>query len=121
MVDGAPSGWDVIYLGGEYQPRADGNDVTTRVSDRLVKSNREMWYSHAYLITKEGAAKYLAQSAQFSNKNILSSFDDVKPLDVWQTVEERNVNIYNTNPVLVPKADDGISDTYDVPLQRTTP
>lgn len=115
VVEGAPVGWDVIYLGGQYQPRKDGKDVTTRVSARLVESNREMWYSHAYLITREGAAKYLEQSAEFSDKNTLSSFDNVTPLDVWQTVEERHVQIYNTDPLLVPKADDGVSDTYDKP------
>ena len=115
VVQGAPSGWDVIYLGGEYQPRSDEKDHTVRVSDRLIQSNREMWYAHAYLITKDGAAKSLEQSADFHDKKTISTFDTVQPLDVWQTVEERNMKVYNTDPVLIHKSNDGISDTYDVP------
>lgn len=73
-----------------------------------------MFYSHAYVITREAAAKYLAQSSSVSERS-LKTFDAVIPVDEWMTHGDRKMNVYNTDPVFVAKNDDGVSDTYDKP------
>ena len=123
MVSSLPSDWDVLYLGGVYQNHRDGHPhVIKRLNDRIVSSDAFMFYSHAYFITREAAAKMLEQSAQIawggpgmSENSSLRAFDTVIPVDEWMTHEDRGMQIYNTDPIFITKSDDGVSDTYDKP------
>ena len=123
-IDSLPERWDVLYLGGVYQPHRDGHPHTiTRINDTLVvKSDTFMFYSHAYVITREAAAELLAQSEHVSAggpngspNSSLRAFDSVIPVDEWMTHEDRKINVYNTDPVFITKSEDGVSDTYDMP------
>lgn len=115
VVAGMPEDWDVCYLGGVYQAR-DGIPIeVVRVSDRVVRSTSIMWYSHAYLITRRAAAKMLALSEEFNGRTQLSAFEQVLPLDDWMTHRDRRMQVFNANPELVGRDDDGVSDTYDKP------
>lgn len=107
IVNELPSNWHICYLGGRY---ADENQ-TTRVSKHLVQSPSRMWHSHAYLITPEGARQLLQMSREYNTDNRQSTWNDKLPVDDWMTHEERNLNIYKTDPVIVPFADDNIHDT----------
>jgi GR25 family glycosyltransferase involved in LPS biosynthesis len=123
LVESLPERWDVLYLGGVYQPHRDGHPHTiTRINDKIVKSDTFMFFSHAYVITREAAAEMLAQSEHIaeggpdgSSSSSLRAFDSVIPVDEWMTHEDRKMNVYNTDPVFITKSDDGVSDTYDMP------
>jgi GR25 family glycosyltransferase involved in LPS biosynthesis len=127
LVESLPERWDVLYLGGVYQNHRDGHPhEITRINDKIVKSDAFMFFSHAYVITREAAAELLAQSEHIStggpdgsSSSSLRAFDSVIPVDEWMTHEDRKMNVYNTDPVFVTKSDDGVSDTYDMPPPPT--
>lgn len=103
-----PDVWDVCYLGGSY---ADNSSVI-RVSTRLVTSNTSrIWHSHAYLLTKAGAANLLEQSSHFNDSVKQDDFANIIPVDDWMTNPERNLKIFKVDPDLIDFVRDEISDT----------
>ncbi len=107
-IDNLPSNWDVCYLGGEYQ---DSKSVYI-VNKNIVRSDTSvMWRSHAYLITKSAALSLVKQSKEVLEKNRISDFDIILPVDDWMTHPHRRLNVYNTDPRIVDFIHDGISDT----------
>lgn len=129
LVSSLPTNWDVLYLGGVYQNHREGHThEIKRLKGKIVSSDAFMFYSHAYFITRDAAAEMLEKSETIAwggkdggENSSLRAFDAVIPVDEWMTHEDRNMQVYNTDPVLITKSDDGVSDTYDMPPETRTP
>lgn len=107
VIQELPTGWHICYIGGKY---TEDKEIH-RIAPSIVKSDSVMWHSHAYLITPQGADALLKMSANFNSDNKKSAWDNVTPVDVWMTHSDRKLNIYKTDPELVPFIDDNIHDT----------
>ena len=100
--------WDVCYLGGHFVDKSNVQRVSKSLS---FSPTSRMWHSHAYLISREGAAKLLKMSDAFNESTKMSAFAQVMPVDDWMTDPERGLKIFMTDPELIPFIRDSISDT----------